>query len=66
METGKRIILADAGAEFRAVLAQALAGEPDFQVVGETGDGGELIRLVRQLRPDAVVMELVLTGTDGL
>ena len=47
METGKRIILADAGAEFRAVLAQALAGEPDFQVVGETGDGGELIRLVR-------------------
>ena len=66
METGKRIILADAGAEFRAVLAQALAGEPDFQVVGETGDGGELSRLVRQLRPDAVLMELVLTGTDGL
>ena len=66
METGKRISIADAGAEFRAVLAQALTGEPDFQVVGETGDGGELIRLVRQLRPDAVVMELVLTGTDGL
>ena len=66
METGKRIIIADAGVEFRAILAQALAGEPDFQVVGETGDGEELLRLVRQLRPDAVVMELVLAGMDGL
>ena len=66
METGKRIIIADAGVEFRAILAQTLAGEPDLQVVGETGDGEELIRMVRQLRPDAVVMELVLAGMDGL
>ena len=66
METGKRIIIADAGVEFRAILAQAAAGESDLQVVGETGDGAELVRMVRQLRPDAVVMELVLTGMDGL
>ena len=66
METGKRIVIADAGVEFRAILAQAAAGEPDLQVVGETGDGEELVRMVRQLRPDAVVMELVLTGMDGL
>ena len=49
METGKRIIIADAGVEFRAILAQALAGEPDFQVVGETGDGEELSQGQRQL-----------------
>ncbi len=66
METGKRVIIADAGVEFRAILAHAMAGEPDFQVVGETGDGEELVRLVRELRPDAVVMEMVLTGLDGL
>ena len=66
METGKRVVIADAGVEFRGILAQALAGEPDLQVVGETGDGAELVRMVRQLRPDAVVMEMVLTGMDGL
>ena len=64
METGKRVVIADAGVEFRGILAQALAGEPDLQVVGETGDGAELVRMVRQLRPDAVVMEMVLTGMD--
>ena len=35
-------------------------------MVGQTGDGNELIRLARELKPDAVVMDLVLMGMDGL
>ena len=67
MEHVKRIAVADTGAEFRQSLVQTLNNEPDLQVIGETGDGAELIRMVRRDRPDAVVMDMVLTGgMDGM
>ncbi len=66
METTKRLILADAGEEFRHSVMEAADREPDFTVVAETSDGQELLRLVRQWKPDAVVMDLVLNGIDGL
>ena len=67
METVKRILVADAGEESRYNLAAALSNEdPSLQVIGQTGDGYELVRLVQELEPDAVVMEMVLTGMDGL
>ena len=66
MEVVKRILLADAGEEFRANFLSGLVNEPDIQVIGQTGDGLELMRMARDLEPDAIVMELVLTGMDGL
>ena len=66
MESIKRILVADTGSEFRESLMRVLSEEPGFQVVGETGDGLELLRLVQEVKPDAVVMEMVLTGMDGL
>lgn len=66
MESLKRILVADTGVEFRTILSNTLGSEADIQVVGETGDGGELVRMVKELEPDAVVMEMVLTGLDGL
>lgn len=66
MEGKKRILIADAGEEFRRVLTDAARREPDFTVIAETKDGGELVRLARQLMPDAVVMDMVLDGIDGL
>ena len=66
MDVMKRILIADTGVEFRSILSQALAKEPDLQVIGETSDGGELVSMARELRPDGVIMEMVLTGMDGL
>ncbi len=37
----------------------------DLDVVGDTGDGAEAVRLARELRPDVVVLDLVLPGCDG-
>ena len=45
MENTKRIVVADTGMEFRKNLIRALSEEPDFQIVGETGDGSELMRM---------------------
>ena len=66
MEIVKRVLIADTGEDFRRSLASGFTGEADMQVVGQTGDGVELLRMARELEPDAVVMELVLTGMDGM
>ena len=66
MESKKRILVADASEEFRTILVEALRAEEDMDVVGETGDGHEAVRLARELSPDIVVMDLVLGRLDGL
>ena len=66
MELTKKILIADTGEEFRRSFAEGLDNEPDIQIVGETGDGEELLRLVREKRPDLVVMEIVLSRMDGI
>jgi DNA-binding NarL/FixJ family response regulator len=45
----------------RAILEQ----DPMFQVVGETGDGQEAVRLARRLRPDVMLMDVHLPGGLG-
>lgn len=40
--------------------------ETDFIVTGETGDGWEALRLVRELQPDVVVTGINLPGMDGI
>ena len=38
----------------------------DFEVVGETGNGDEAVGMYEELSPDIVVMDLVISGTDGV
>ena len=60
------IILADDHEIFRQGLRALLEKEPDFRVIGETGDGLEAIALVRRRRPDVVVVDVMLPGLNGL
>ena len=66
MNEKTRVLLADAADEFRRMAAEMIEQEEDMVVVGQTGDGEELLRLVRTLRPQVLVMDLVLSGLDGL
>ena len=66
MESKKRILAADANEEFRRILTASLSEESDLEVVGETGEGTEALCLAERLRPDVVVMDLVLAKADGL
>lgn len=63
---GTKVILADANEDFRRLLADAIESEQGTAVVGETGDGGELIELCRQTPCDVVVMDLILSSMDGV
>ncbi|MBR2490486.1 MAG: sporulation transcription factor Spo0A [Ruminiclostridium sp.] len=66
MESKKTILIADTSEEFRTALAEALQSEEDLEVVGQTNDGQDAIRLTRELAPDILVMDLVLGRADGL
>ena len=65
MESKKTVLIADTSEEFRAILADALKGEEGLEVIGQTGDGQEAIRLAQELTPDILVMDLVLGRVDG-
>jgi len=50
----------------RAGFRALLESEPDIEVVAEAGDGAQAVRLARQTRPDVVLMDIRMPGTDGL
>ncbi len=60
------VVLADDQALLRAGIKALLDAEDGIQVVGEAADGAEAVRLVRDLRPDVVLMDIRMPGTDGL
>ena len=66
MELRKRIVIADASEEFRQMFADMIESETDLYLTGQTGDGEELLELINRTDPDVVVMDLLLTGMDGL
>ncbi|HEY3528323.1 MAG TPA: response regulator transcription factor [Nocardioides sp.] len=61
-----RVVVVDDHAMLRAGLEQLLAGEADLEVVGSASDGAEAVTLVREARPDVVLMDLQMPGVDGV
>jgi DNA-binding NarL/FixJ family response regulator len=61
-----RVLLVDDQALVRAGLRALLEGEDDIVVVGEADDGGEAAALVRQLKPDVVLMDVSMPGMGGV
>jgi DNA-binding NarL/FixJ family response regulator len=60
------IVLADDHHVVRQGLRSLLEAEPDFSVVGETGDGLEATQLVERLQPDVLVLDLMMPSLNGL
>jgi len=61
-----RVLLADDQPLIRAGLRVLLETEPGYAVAGEAADGAEAVRLARAHRPDVVMMDVRMPGTDGL
>ncbi|MFI9718659.1 response regulator [Streptomyces sp. NPDC052396] len=61
-----RVLLADDQALLRSAFRVLVDSEPDMRVVAEAADGAEAVRLARAERPDVVLMDIRMPGTDGL
>jgi DNA-binding NarL/FixJ family response regulator len=61
-----RVVLADDQPLVRAGLGMVIADDPELEVVGEAGSGAEAIRMVQDLAPDVVVMDIRMPGIDGI
>jgi len=60
------VLLADDQALVRAGFRALLDAQSDITVVGEAGNGAEAARLAAETRPDVVLMDIRMPGTDGL
>ncbi|MFJ9599177.1 response regulator [Streptomyces althioticus] len=61
-----RVVLADDQSLVRAGFRALLDAQPDIEVAGEAADGEEALRLVHEVRPDVVLMDIRMPGLDGL
>lgn len=61
-----RVILADDHTLVRAGIRALLEKLPDVQVIGEAGDGREVLNLVKLHLPDVVLMDISMPGLNGL
>ena len=61
-----RILITDDHGVVRQGLRMFLSLEPDLEVVGEASNGREALALARELRPDVVLMDLLMPVMDGI
>ena len=64
--TKLRIVLVDDHKVMREGLRMVLDREDSLEVVGEAGDGLAALNVIRELRPDVVVMDISMPGVNGL
>jgi two-component system, NarL family, response regulator NreC len=64
--TETAIVLADDHQVVRQGLRAMLEAEPHFRVIGEAGNGLEVARMVERLRPNVLVIDLMMPGLSGL
>jgi two-component system, NarL family, nitrate/nitrite response regulator NarL len=60
------IVIVDDHPTFRYGLRKLLESEADFQVVGEAADGVEVAKMVRDLKPDVLLLDLSMPRRGGL
>src|SRR5215204_2442471 len=61
-----RIVIADDHAVVRQGLKMFLLDDPDFEVVAEAQNGAEALALAKELKPDVVLMDLLMPVMDGI
>jgi DNA-binding NarL/FixJ family response regulator len=61
-----RIVLVDDHVVVRQALAGLFRNEPDMEIAGEASDGESAVYLVREIRPDFVLMDVSMPGMNGI
>ena len=64
--TKLQVIIVDDHAEVREGLKSVINGQPDMEAVADATDGVNALRLVHQLAPDVVLVDISMPGWDGV
>jgi DNA-binding NarL/FixJ family response regulator len=56
------VLVCEDAPDMRALLRDALDGDPGLEVVGEAGDGDDALRLAEALQPDVVLLDIGMPG----
>jgi two-component system LytT family response regulator len=60
-----RVLIADDEPAARRTIQLLLAGDPEFQIVGECSDGAQTVEAIQRLRPDLVFLDVQMPRWDG-
>ena len=66
METRTHILIVDSSQDFSSLLSDLIAGEQDMEVAGTADNGVDALALLAELKPDVLLLDLVLSKLDGL
>ena len=61
-----RVLIVDDHSLMRAGIRAILQNSDDIRVVGETGEGRDALKMMKQLQPDVVLMDISMPGLNGL
>ena len=61
-----RILIADDHSVVRQGLRMFLGLDPDLEVIGEASDGAEAVKMAHELKPDVVLMDMLMPVMDGI
>jgi DNA-binding NarL/FixJ family response regulator len=66
LETPSRVLIVDDSVRFRATLREALAKQPDIEVVGEAGSAKEAFALIDETNPSLILLDIRMPETSGI
>jgi DNA-binding NarL/FixJ family response regulator len=61
-----RIVIADDHLVVRQGLRMFLSDDPEIEILGEAADGAQAVQLARELKPDVVLMDMMMPVLDGI
>jgi len=61
-----RLLVVDDQTVVREGLAAILANYPDIEVIGQAADGNQALEIIKQAKPNVVLLDMVMPGLDGL
>jgi NarL family two-component system response regulator LiaR len=61
-----RILIADDHSVVRQGLKMFLSLDPELEIIGEAGDGAQAVTMARELKPDVVLMDMLMPVMDGI
>jgi len=62
----KRLVIIEDQTAIREMLSQILSLDPQYKIVGETGDGQAAVNLCLDLKPDIIILDAKLPGLNGV